>query len=290
MTMLHGTLATILTAVVVVFIAASMLRSLHNVVRHERVRQEYRQTVLAIRWWMLPAAIVQLTVVIAVYVALVNVFPLLGWGWWRMLGNSGNVGLAQTGQSGWIWAVVGVAVPIVVAALVPWVAHAEELAFRYRAEQQGIRRKVTRQVVFGLTHFWAGIPIGACLALTISGLYFLMVYLRAIATLGPEVEAARQMPQYERLPSPALTDNEDPNAWTELRRERERVRTENERRRNEWADSLADQISASRDRVDQVRRRAVAKSAAAHAVSNWVVIVLLVVFLALRALARYGSQ
>lgn len=284
--MLHGTPATILTAIVVAFIAASMLRSLRNVVRHERLRQEYRETVLAMRWWMIPAAIGQLTVVISVYVALVNVFPLLGWGWWRVLGNNGNVGLAQTGQSGWIWAVVGVAVPIIVAALVPWVAHAEELAFRYRAEQQGLRRKVLRQTVFGLTHFWAGIPIAACLALTLSGLYFLMVYLRTIATLGPEVEAARQMPQYERLPSPALSDNmdEDPDAWAELHRERERVRTENERRRNEWADNLGAQITASHDRVDQVRRRAVASSAAAHAVSNWVVIVLLVLFLAWRGL------
>lgn len=286
--MLHGTPATVLTAVVVAFIAGSMLRSLHNVVRHARLRQEYRQTVLAMRWWMIPAAIGQLTVVIAVYFALVNVFPLLSWGWWRMLGNSGNVGLAQTGQSGWIWAVVGVAVPIVVAALVPWVAHAEELAFRYRAEQQGVRRKVTRQVVFGLTHLWAGIPIAACLALTFSGLYFLMVYLRAIATLSPELEAAQQMPQYERLPSPAMPDNmdENPDAWAELHREREQVWTENERRRNEWTHNLGEQISARYDRVDQVRRRAVASSAAAHAVSNWVVILLLVLFLAWRGLVR----
>ncbi|MCK8642267.1 hypothetical protein [Mycobacterium colombiense] len=287
MTMLHGTPATVLTAVVVAFIAASMLRSLKNVIRHERLRQEYRQTVLAMRWWMIPAAIGQITIVIAVYIALVHIFPLLGWGWWRMLGNSGNVGLAQTGQSGLIWKVVGVAVPIVVAAVVPWLAHAEELAFRHRAEQQGIRRKVTRQVAFGLTHFWAGIPIAACLALTISGLYFLMVYLRAIAALGPQLEAARQMPQYERLPYPALPANlksKDPDAWAELQRERERVRTENERRRNEWADTLGEQISASRDCVDQVRRRAVAKSAAAHAVSNWVLIALLVLFLARRAL------
>lgn len=284
--MLHGTLATVLTAVVVAFIAASMLRSLHNVIRHERLRQEYRQTVLAMRWWMIPAAIGQLAMVIAVYVALVKVFPLLGWGWWRMLGNSGNVGLAQTGQNGLIWKVVAVAVPIVVAAVVPWFAHAEELAFRDRAEQQGIRRKVTRQVVFGVTHFWAGIPIAACLALTISGLYFLMVYLRAIATLGPELEAAREMPRYEPLPHPALpaTVGKDPDAWAELQRKRERVRVENERRRSEWADNLGEQISASRDRVDQVRRRAVAKSAAAHAVSNWVLIVLLVLFLAWRAL------
>lgn len=284
--MLHGTLATVLTVVVVALIAASLLRSLHGVVRHERLRQDYRRTVMAMRWWMIPGAIGQLTVVVAVYVALVNMFPLLGWGWWRMLGNSGNVTLAQTGQSGLIWKVVGVAVPILAAAVVPWLAHAEELAFRDRAERQGVRRRVTRQVAFGLTHFWAGIPIAACLALTISGLYFLMVYLRAIAALGPELAAAHEMPQYERLPYPALPANlgQDPDAAAELQRERERVRMENERRRNEWAGNLGDQISASRDRVDQVRRRAIAKSAAAHAVSNWVLIVLLVLFLAQRAL------
>lgn len=284
--MFHGTLVTILTAAVVVFMAVSLLRSLRSLVRHERLRQDYRQTVMAMRWWMIPAAIGQLTVVIAVYIALVNVFPLLGWGWWRMLGNSGNVALAQTGQSGLIWKVVGVAVPILVAAVVPWLAHAEELAFRDRAERQGVRRKTTRQVAFGLTHFWAGIPIAACLALTISGLYFLTVYLRAIATLGPELEAAREVPRYERLPYPALpaTMDKGPKEWAILQSERERVRMENERRRNEWADGLADQISASRDRVDQVRRRAVAKSAAAHAVSNWVLIILLELFLAWREL------
>lgn len=284
--MLHGTTATVLTVAVVAFIAASLLRSLHGVVRHERLRQDYRRTVMAMRWWMIPGAIGQLTVVVAVYVALVNVFPLLSWGWWRMLGNSGNVTLAQTGQSGLIWKVVGVAVPILAAAVVPWLAHAEELAFRDRAERQGVRRKVTRQVAFGLTHFWAGIPIAACLALTISGLYFLMVYLRAIAALGPELAAAQEMPKYERLPYPAPPANlgQHPDAAAELQRERERVRMENERRRNEWADNLGYQITASRDRVDQVRRRAVAKSAAAHAVSNWVLIVLLVLFLARRAL------
>lgn len=283
---IHGRLATVLTAAVVVFIGVSLVWSLQSVVRHERLRQDYRRTVMAIRWWMVPAAVGQLTVVIAVYVALVNVFPLLGWGWWRMLGNSGNVTLAQTGQSGFIWKMVGLAVPILAAAVVPWLAHAEELAFRDRAERQGLRRKVTRQVAFGMTHFWAGIPIAACLALTISGLYFLMVYLRAVAALGPELETAREVPQYERLPYPALPANrdEDPEAWAKVLGERERVRMENERRRDEWADNLGDQISASRDRVDQVRRLAVARSAAAHAVSNWVLIILLVLFLSRRAL------
>ncbi|WP_156671069.1 MULTISPECIES: hypothetical protein [unclassified Mycobacterium] len=287
MTMLHGTSATVLTAVVVLFIAVTTLRILRSLVRSERARREYRQTVMAMRWWMIPAAVGQLTLVFAAYLGLVHFLPLLGWGWWRMLGNAGNVGLAQTGQTGLIWRVIGFAVPILLAAAVPWMAHAEELAFRAGSERQGVRRKVRRQVVFGLTHMWAGIPIGACLALTISGLYFLLVYLRALASLGPDLQAARNVPSYERLPSPSLPAGaeEDPETLAALHTERARVRQENDERRKAWADKLEEQISASYDRVDQVRRRAVAKSAAAHAVSNWLLIVLLVAFLAWRELA-----
>lgn len=284
--MLHGTPATVLTAAVVIFMLVSTVRMLRNLVRSERLRRDYRHTVTAMRWWMVPAAVIQFSLVIALYLALVKLFPLLGWGWWRMLGNSGNVALAQTGQSGLIWKVTGFTLPILAAAVVPWLAHAEEMAFRAGAERQGIRRRLTRQVMFGLAHAWAGIPIGACLALTGSGLYFLLVYLRAIAALGPDLEAARTVPTYERLPYPSLPAGvaDDPEGLAALKAERARVRGENEERRNAWAAQLAEQISASYDRVDQLRRRAVAKSAAAHAVNNWLLILVLEVFLSYQAL------
>lgn len=281
-TTLHGKLATILTAVVLGVVAASLVWTLTGVIRHGRLREEYRRTVMAMRWWMIPAAIGQLSVVVAVYFSLLNAFPWLRWGWWHLLGNGGNVNLGQTGQTGLIWRLVAVALPILVAVIVPWLAHAEEVMFRARAERQGVRRRLRRQVAFGLVHFWSGIPIAACLALTVSGLYFLTVYLRAIRRLGPELQAAEEIPRYERLPYPALPANvgDDPDAWAAHRTERGRVRAENERRRNEWSDNLQGHISASRDRVDEVICRAVATSAAAHAVNNWLLIsLLLVVFL-----------
>lgn len=278
---LHGKLATILTAATLMVVVAALLRTLFGVIRHEGSREEYRRTVMAMRWWMIPAAIGQLSIVIAVYLSLAQQFPALQWGWWRLLGNSGNVNLGQTGQTGLIWGVVAVALPLLGAVAVPWLAHAEELMFRAGAERQGVRRRLRRQVAFGLLHFWSGIPIAACLALTVSGPYFLTVYMRAIRLLEPELEAAQEIPRYERLPYPALPANAryDSDARVAHRRERERMRAENDRRRNEWSDKLHDHISASHHRVDEVRRRAVATSAAAHAVSNWVLISLLLAWL-----------
>jgi hypothetical protein len=254
--------------------------------RTKHLRDDYRQTVRAIRWWMIPAALAQLLVVVATMLALAKL-PFLSFGWWRLLGGTGNIALGQTHQPGLIWRVLAFAVPIAVVVIVPMEAHSEEMAFRFRAEKYSVIQRLRTQFRFGIMHCLVGIPIAAGLALTLSGLYYLAVYLHAIRQLGPEMAGASEVPRYERLPYPRVpaTTAYDPEAWRAHDREREGVRIENERRLNQWLNTRPAQAGASIERVNQVRRHAATKAAAAHAVSNWLVIIIILFGLVTGALS-----
>ncbi|MEZ5218426.1 MAG: hypothetical protein R2715_18025 [Ilumatobacteraceae bacterium] len=71
----------------------------------------------------------------------------------------------------------------------PLFAHAEERAFRQGAEHWSTERRAAKCVQFGLVHALIGIPIGVALALSVGGLYFLVVYLRAFSRTGSRHEA-----------------------------------------------------------------------------------------------------
>ena len=76
-------------------------------------------------------------------------------------------------------------VPLVFVALLipalPLFAHAEERIFRTgRRALERTRGARSKIVQFGLVHALIGIPIGAALALSIGGAYFMCVYLRAV--------------------------------------------------------------------------------------------------------------
>ena len=61
--------------------------------------------------------------------------------------------------------------------------------FRTGAEHWSTARRVLKVVQFGLIHAVIGIPIGAALALSVGGAYFLRVYLREFARSGSANEA-----------------------------------------------------------------------------------------------------
>ena len=120
-----------------------------------------------------------LTVVIAVATALIAI-PGLSWGWWSALGGEGNPIFASSESTiGTVWEWL---IPLVFMALLfpalPLFAYAEERMFRGGAEEWSRGRRVLKTVQFGMIHALIGIPIGAALALSVGGAYFMWVYLR----------------------------------------------------------------------------------------------------------------
>ena len=94
------------------------------------------------------------------------------------MGASGNGTSEATSGTVWEWLVPVVFMCLLLPAL-PLFAHAEERLFRAGAEDWSPGRRVFKVVQFGMVHALIGIPIGAALALSLGGAYFMAVYLRA---------------------------------------------------------------------------------------------------------------
>lgn len=143
-------------------------------------RSLVREIVSGIRWrhiW--PIAVVLPAVVLAASV-LMSV-PGLDWGWWSMLGGEGTPvfgSSSTTSGTVWEWIIPLVFITMLVPAL-PLFAHAEERIFRAGAEGWSPPRRVWKVAQFGIAHALIGIPVGAALALSVGGAYFMLVYLRA---------------------------------------------------------------------------------------------------------------
>lgn len=143
------------------------------------------------RWrhvWPAPF-VLTLVVIVASILMLV---PGLDWGWWTALGGVGNPvtgGTGETAGTALEWLIPLLFVALLVPAL-PLFAYAEERWFRMGAEQWSRRRRVTTTIRFGLIHALIGIPLGAALALSVGGAYFLWVYLRAARAGHSPTEAA----------------------------------------------------------------------------------------------------
>jgi hypothetical protein len=132
-----------------------------------------------IRWrhlWPIPFL---LGAVIALATVLMMV-PGLDWGWWTALGGDGNPVFGTstaTAGTAWEWIVPLTFMCLLMPAL-PLFAHAEERMFRMGAEHWSGRRRAFKIAQFGLVHALIGIPVGAALALSLGGGYFMAVYLR----------------------------------------------------------------------------------------------------------------
>lgn len=121
-----------------------------------------------------------LTVVIVAATALMQV-PGLSWGWWTMLGGEGNPVFGSsdtTAGTVWEWVIPLVFMCLLLPAL-PLFAYAEERLFRSGAEGWPPRKRALKILQFGMIHAVIGIPLGAALALSLGGAYFMWVYLRA---------------------------------------------------------------------------------------------------------------
>ncbi len=119
-----------------------------------------------------------LTVVIAAATALMQV-PGLSWGWWSMLGGTGNPVFGEsdaTVGTVWEWIIPLTFMCLLLPAL-PLFAYAEERMFRTGAEHWSRPRRLLKALQFGMIHAVIGIPIGAAVALSLGGAYFMWVYL-----------------------------------------------------------------------------------------------------------------
>ena len=180
---------TVLSVVVLGFMGMRLLSG----VRASR-SQRGRTIVSAVRrrlgWrhvWPIP---IVLGVVLATAYT-VMLIPGLDWGWWSALGGEGNpvFGSSEsTAGTAWEWALPLAFMALLIPGL-PLFAHAEERIFRAGAEEWSSGRRVLKTLQFGLVHALLGIPIGAALALSLGGAYFMWTYLRAFRVSGSRADA-----------------------------------------------------------------------------------------------------
>ena len=182
-------LSTVLTVGVLGFMGVRLVSG----VRVSRT-SEGRSVVSAVRrrvgWrhvWPVPLV---LAGVIAVATPLLMV-PGLDWGWWSAIGGQGNPVFGSsdaTSGTVWEWLIPAIFMMLLIPAL-PLFANAEERIFRSGAENWSRPRRGLKVVQFGLVHALIGIPIGAALALSVGGAYFMWAYLRAFRASASRSDA-----------------------------------------------------------------------------------------------------
>ncbi|HQZ35126.1 MAG TPA: hypothetical protein PK020_11915 [Ilumatobacteraceae bacterium] len=126
--------------------------------------------------WPVPLVLI---VVVAAATALMQI-PGLSWGWWSMLGGTGNPVFGEsdaTVGTVWEWIIPLTFMCLLLPAL-PLFAYAEERMFRAGSQGWSRPRRVLKVLQFGMIHALIGIPLGAALALSLGGAYFMWVYLR----------------------------------------------------------------------------------------------------------------
>lgn len=184
-----STLTTVLTVAVLAFMGIRLVSGV-RVARSRRGRDIVGAVRGRLGWRHLAPVPVVLAAVL-VSASLLMQVPGLDWGWWSALGGEGNpvFGSTETTSGTWLeWTIPAVFVLLLLPAL-PLFAHAEERMFRTAAETWSPVRRVGKVVQFGLAHALIGIPIGAALALSIGGAWFMWVYLREFRRSGSRADA-----------------------------------------------------------------------------------------------------
>lgn len=135
-------------------------------------------------------------VVVSVAVGLSVAVPATGLGLGSVLGLTGNAVFAPieeaasrsgaasplTGGAGgvsWPLSAGTAAFLLLVAALFPWLAYAEERTFRMGLEHAGLLAQVRSALRFGLVHLVMLIPVAAALAIGVAGFAYGRIYRRA---------------------------------------------------------------------------------------------------------------
>lgn len=182
-------LTNVLTFAVLGFMGVRLASGLRVSMRRQG-RSLVREIVVGIRWRHVWPIVVVFPVVIVAATLLMSI-PGLRWGWWSMIGGEGTPvfgSSSSTVGTVWEWLVPLAFITMLVPAL-PLFAHAEERMFRAGAEDWSPARRCWKVVQFGMAHALIGIPLGAALALSVGGAYFMTVYLRAWQRTGRRRDA-----------------------------------------------------------------------------------------------------
>jgi hypothetical protein len=273
----------VLVAIVLCAVGMLLASATWRLLRDGDVRGHYLATVRAIRWWMLPTAIGHIVCVIAIVMLLLLAVPILGVGWWMVLGGIGNVALGQTGHTGGPWQIIGFVVPLWIFLLVPLLAHGEEMSFRYGSERDSKGQRLRRLMVFGLGHsVVAGVPIAAGVALIGSGLLYQLVYLTSLNRIVDRTDLVVRTPEPTRLDYPSSPAGPyDPAVWEAHHAEFTRVSEGNRVLLEEWFAETKQQDDERQAQIKSLRETAASTATAVHAVNNWLIVAVLIGWLAI---------
>lgn len=149
-------------------------------------RSRLREILMGVRLRHVGWALVALTAVFAVAIALTHILPKpLQWGWLQLLGGSAP---AVTGAAAGTHVdrghihVLRYVMFFMLAFAMPTLVFYEERVFRHRAPQRSALKNVALTVLFGLSHMIVGVPFHFALAIAAAGGVFLHVYQRNFTT------------------------------------------------------------------------------------------------------------
>ena len=267
-----------ITLLVLVVVLVSLALSAYQL-QDTAVRRSYANVVGAIRWWMVPAALVGIAGFLAVWLGLAHI-SWMRWSWWYALGGSGNASLGQTSGAETsdalrsVETVLGFVIPVFVILLVPALARAEEVLFRQGTEYDGPIRVLGRSLAFGLVHATVGVPLGAAVALTVPGAMFHLVYRAAAPTGLPSPRPRPIQPSvHDLFPAAGLVATATGAIGTsalESAKQRLALLEHHLDETRRW-----EELGAIRT---EGREKAVDRAAALHAVYNWIALAIFVVF------------
>lgn len=179
-------------AVAVLGVQLGMLGMLARSLRPALRNPRYRVILAGLRARHFGRALGLLIVTGFIATALIEHVPLMGIGWFGLLGGSGNVVVAQPDAPGHamrVSLVLPFALICLACLIAPIAAFREERIFRRGTERQSPARRWWRQLSFGLTHLLMGIPVGAALAIGVTGGGFMRVYRRCYARRASRLDA-----------------------------------------------------------------------------------------------------
>ena len=166
-------------------------------------RVAWRNRDLAVAVWRrirprhLVGSAVLVAAVLAVAIALMRLIPITQYGLGSLIGLTGNAVFAPVEEaavrgaavadeaSTWVPQLITAGTVAFMAALLtlfPWLAYVEEQVFREGLETASPLRRAWTALRFGLTHLVMLVPLGAALAISVAGLWYGHVYVRAYAS------------------------------------------------------------------------------------------------------------
>lgn len=163
----------VVAAAVIYFTVAG---GVHTIKKHgfKKLSRDYER--LRLIDFLLGFVVAWTTITIIVF--LMRNIEFLGWGWWSLLGGTGN---PMFGGHKDLPKPLSIPLQfflvLLVFATMPPVVRWEEKKFRLGAQKRSFLKNLKISFYFGMIHCVCGVPLGAGLGLTFVGLYYTAMYL-----------------------------------------------------------------------------------------------------------------